>query len=247
MSRKFGLIGFPLQHSFSRVYHNERFARLGIDAVYDNYEISDIAFLRAIVDKDDELEGLNVTIPHKQSVIPLLDELDVTAQVVGAVNVIRIERCYDCVRMVGYNSDCMGFRKSLESLLSPYHTHALVLGTGGASKAVCATLDSLGLIVSKVSRTPKEGVLSYDALTPEVMALHKLIVNTTPLGMFPQIDTCPPIPYELLTPRHLCYDVVYNPEQTLFMTRAAKYGAAVCNGLKMLIEQADAACKIWNV
>ena len=247
MSRKFGLIGFPLQHSFSRAYHNERFARLGIDAVYNNYEISDIASLRAIVDADTELEGLNVTFPHKQSVIPLLDELDATAQAVGAVNVIAIERSDIGMRMVGYNSDCIGFRKSLETILKPSHTHALVLGTGGASKAVCAVLDSMGLTVSKVSRTPKDGELSYDALTPEVMAQHTLIVNTTPLGMFPHVDTCPPIPYELLTPRHLCYDVVYNPEQTLFMTRAAQHGSAVCNGLKMLIEQADAACKIWNV
>lgn len=246
MSRKFGLLGYPLQHSFSRGYHNERFARWGLDAVYDNYELSDLSQLRSIVERDKELEGLNVTIPYKQAVMPLLDNIDPVAQAIGAVNVIRIERTDDVVRMVGYNSDYIGFRNSIPPLLKSHHTHALVLGTGGASKAVCAALADMGIAVVRVSRTPRQGELGYDALTAEVMAQCTIVVNTTPLGMYPHVDACAPIPYELLTSRHLCYDVVYNPTTTLFMQRASQQGATVCNGLEMLYGQADAAWDIWN-
>lgn len=246
MSRKFGLLGFPLQHSFSRSYHNERFARWGIDAVYDNYELADLSQLRTIVETDDELEGLNVTIPHKQAVMPLLDEIDDKAQAIGAVNVIRIERCDDRVRMVGYNSDYTGFRNSLIPLLQPHHRRALVLGTGGASKAVCAALHDLNIATTSVSRTPGEGKISYEELSPEVMESHTLIVNATPLGMYPRVTDCAPIPYWHITPRHLCYDVVYNPQQTAFMQRCALQGATVCNGLQMLYGQADAAWEIWK-
>ena len=246
MSRKFGLLGYPLQHSFSRGYHNERFARWGLDAVYDNYELSDLSQLRSIVERDKELEGLNVTIPYKQAVMPLLNDIDPVAQAIGAVNVIRIERTDGVVRMVGYNSDYIGFRNSITPLLKPHHTHALVLGTGGASNAVCAALADMGIAVVRVSRTPRQGELGYDALTAEVMAQCTIVVNTTPLGMYPHVDVCAPIPYELLTSRHLCYDVVYNPTTTLFMQRASQYGATVCNGLEMLYGQADAAWDIWN-
>lgn len=246
MSRKFGLVGYPLQHSFSQAYHNERFARWGLDAVYVNYELSDISSLRNIVGADNELEGLNVTIPYKQAVMTLLDEIDVTAKTIGAVNVIRIERSVEGVRMIGYNSDYIGFRNSLSPLLQSSHTCALVLGTGGASKAVCAALQDMGLTVRLVSRTPQEGQLGYDALTAQVMAEHTVVVNTTPLGMYPHIDSCAPIPYDMLTHRHLCYDVVYNPAETLFMRQAASRGATVCNGLDMLYGQADAAWEIWN-
>ena len=246
MSRKFGLLGYPLQHSFSRGYHNERFARWGLDAVYENYELSDLSQLRSIVERDKELEGLNVTIPYKQAVMPLLDDIDPVAQAIGAVNVIRIERIDDAVRMVGYNSDYIGFRNSIAPLLKPHHIHALVLGTGGASKAVCAALADMGITVVRVSRTPRQGELGYDALTAEVMAQCTIVVNTTPLGMYPHVDACAPIPYELLTSRHLCYDVVYNPTTTLFMQRASQHGATVCNGLEMLYGQADVAWDIWN-
>ena len=247
MTRKFGLIGFPLRHSFSHIYHNERFARLGIDAVYSNYELEDIAMLRSLVEGDDCLEGLNVTIPYKQAVIPLLDALDTTAQAIGAVNVIKIMRDESGLRMVGYNSDYIGFRNSIEPLLQSHHKHALVLGTGGAAKAVTAALKDLGLEVAMVSRSQQNNAMSYQSLSPQVMEVYKVVVNATPLGMSPYTDTCPPIPYELLTPQHLCYDVVYNPEQTLFMQRAAQYGAVVCNGMNMLYGQADAACEIWNI
>jgi shikimate dehydrogenase len=246
MSRKFGLIGYPLGHSFSSKYHNARFERWGLDARYDNYELSDVALLRTLVNEQPELEGLNVTIPYKEKVITLLDAIDDAARAIGAVNVIRIERGGETVRMVGYNSDYIGFRNSITPLLQPHHTHALVLGTGGASKAVIAALSDLGLHVSVVSRTPREGMIGYDNLTPEMMAKHTVIVNATPLGMYPHVDECAPILYDAITQQHLCYDVVYNPEVTTFMQRALQHGAAVCNGIAMLHGQADAAWEIWN-
>ena len=243
---KFGLIGYPLGHSFSKNFFNQKFQSENIDAEYVNFEIPTIGELPNILLSNPDLVGLNVTIPYKQSIMPLLDDIDAVAQAIGAVNVIRIERSDDVVRMVGYNSDYIGFRNSITPLLKPHHTHALVLGTGGAAKAVCAALSDMGILVKRVSRTPREGELSYDNLTVDVIAQHTIVVNTTPLGMFPHVDACAPIPYELLTSRHLCYDVVYNPATTLFMKRASEQGATVCNGLAMLYGQADAAWDIWN-
>ena len=246
MREKYGLIGYPLGHSFSRQYHNERFERENIAAVYDNYELPDISLLPELVARETALRGLNVTIPYKQSVMTYLDAVDSVAQRVGAVNVIKIEREKNRVRMVGYNSDYTGFRNSLVPLLQPHHRHALVLGTGGASKAVCAALHDLNIATTSVSRTPGEGKISYEELSPEVMEAHTLIVNATPLGMYPRVTDCAPIPYWHITPRHLCYDVVYNPQQTAFMQRCALQGATVCNGLQMLYGQADAAWDIWK-
>ena len=246
MTRKFGLLGYPLGHSFSRGYHTERFARLGIDAVYDNYELADIEQLPTLIASVPELEGLNVTIPYKEAVLPFLDELDKTAQRIGAVNVIRIFRNGDKIKTIGYNSDYIGFVRSIEPLLQKHHTKALVLGTGGASKAVSAALQEMGLAVRLVSRRPSASQLSYDELTQETICSHTVIVNATPLGMYPDINSCPDIPYENLTKKHLCYDVVYNPEETLFMRRAAIQGAVVSNGMQMLYGQADAAWEIWN-
>lgn len=246
MSKVYGLIGFPLGHSFSQVYHNERFAQMGIDARYEMFEMPSVDNLREMVAKHTSLMGLNVTIPHKERVIAQLDALDDSAREIGAVNVIDIERTDTSVRMVGYNTDYVGFRDSIKPMLQPHHTHALVLGTGGASKAVVVALKHLGVEVCSVSRTPANGQLGYEDLTPEVIARHTIIVNTTPLGMYPNVDACVPIPYQWLTPQHLCYDVVYNPEETTFMRRSAVLGATVCNGLKMLYGQADAAWEIWN-
>lgn len=246
MREKYGLIGYPLGHSFSRQYHNERFERENIAAVYDNYELPDISLLPELVARETALRGLNVTIPYKQSVITYLDAIDNVAQHIGAVNVIKIERDNNCVRMVGYNSDYTGFRNSLVPLLQPHHRRALVLGTGGASKAVCAALHDLNIATTSVSRTPGEGKIGYEELSPEVMKAHTLIVNATPLGMYPRVTDCAPIPYWHITPRHLCYDVVYNPQQTAFMQRCALQGATVCNGLQMLYGQADAAWEIWK-
>jgi shikimate dehydrogenase len=246
MSKVYGLIGFPLGHSFSQVYHNKRFAQMGIDARYEMFEMPSVDNLREMVAQHTSLMGLNVTIPHQERVIAQLDALDDSAREIGAVNVIDIERTDTSVRMVGYNTDYVGFRDSIKPMLQPHHTHALVLGTGGASKAVVVALKHLGVEVCSVSRTPANGQLGYEDLTPEVIARHTIIVNTTPLGMYPHVDACAPIPYQWLTPQHLCYDVVYNPEETTFMRRSAGQGATVCNGLKMLYGQADAAWEIWN-
>lgn len=239
---KYGIIGYPLGHSFSRGFFTEKFAREGIDAQYLNFEIPDVAMLRDVLRDNPELRGLNVTLPHKQAVIPLLDEMSDEAREIGAVNVIRIRDG----RLRGYNSDIIGFSESIKPLLKPHHTKALVLGTGGASKAICVGLTRLGLEWTYVSRTPREGMITYDALTPEVMAEYTVIVNCSPVGMYPKVDAAPAIPYECLTPRHLLFDLVYNPEDTLFMQKGRAHGATVKNGLEMLHLQAIASWRFWN-
>lgn len=247
MTRKFGLIGYPLGHSFSRQYHNERFSRLGIDAIYNNYELPDIALLPQLIASDSSIEGFNVTIPYKEAVIPYLDEMDDAARAIGAVNVIRIVRDGGQARLTGYNSDYTGFARSFATLAAGRRPEkALVLGTGGASKAIAAALQDMNIVVRKVSRHPAAGQLSYGDLTPAVMAAHTVIVNATPLGMYPATEACPPIPYELITPAHICYDAIYNPSETTFMKLAARQGATVSNGMQMLYGQADAAWEIWN-
>lgn len=246
MANKYGLIGYPLGHSFSRQYHNERFVRDGVDAVYCNYELTEISQLPELIAHEKSLRGLNVTTPYKQAVIPYLDTLDDTARRIGAVNVIRIERSSNVVRTMGFNSDYTGFRNSLTPLLQSHHKKAIVLGSGGASKAVCAALCDMNIAVTLVSRTEGNNRLQYEQLDADIMATHTIVVNTTPLGMHPHTDKYPPIPYPYITPRHLCYDLVYNPSYTMFMQLCAEQGATVCNGLKMLHEQADAAWDIWN-
>lgn len=245
---KYGLIGYPLGHSFSRGYFNEKFKAEGIDAEYLNFEIPTIDDFIEVVESNPDLKGLNVTIPYKEQVINYLDELAPDARQIGAVNVIQIIRQpKGKVKLVGHNSDVIGFTQSIEPLLKPHHHKALVLGTGGASKAVFHGLKSLGIEPTYVSRTPKDpSYLTYSQLTPEVMAGHTVIVNTTPLGMYPKADACPDIPYDLLTADHLLYDVVYNPDETLFMKRGQAQGATVKNGLEMLLLQAFAAWEIWN-
>lgn len=246
--QKYGLIGYPLGHSFSKNYFNQKFESENIDATYLNFEIPNIKDLKTVLKDNPELNGLNVTIPYKEQVINYLDELAPDARQIGAVNVIQIIRQpKGKVKLVGHNSDVIGFTQSIDPLLKPHHHKALVLGTGGASKAVFHGLKSLGIEPTYVSRTPKDpSYLTYSQLTPEVMAGHTVIVNTTPLGMYPKTDTCPDIPYELLTTDHLLYDVVYNPAETLFMKRGQAQGATVKNGLEMLLLQAFAAWEIWN-
>lgn len=246
MKKLYGLIGCRLGHSFSRQYHNARFEQEGIDAEYCNYELPEIALLTELVQSSPALMGLNVTIPYKECVMLYLDEVDDIAQRIGAVNVIKIYRQNNKVRMVGYNSDYIGFRNSIIPLLQPQHTHALVLGSGGASKAVSTALRDMGISIQIVSRTPQNDEIGYSDLTANVISRHKIILNTTPLGMYPRVEECAPIPYNFLTEEHLCYDVVYNPEETMFMKRASEFGACVCNGMKMLHGQADAAWEIWN-
>lgn len=246
--QKYGLIGYPLKHSFSIGYFNEKFEAENIDAQYVNFEIPDIRDFMEVIEENPNLYGLNVTIPYKEQVIPYLDELDKDTAKIGAVNVIKIIRLpKGKVKLVGYNSDIIGFTQSIEPLLQPHHTKALILGTGGASKAVFHGLDNLGIKATFVSRTKKsDDILTYRELTPEIMQEHTVIVNTTPLGMYPKVDFCPDIPYEQLTPNHLLYDLLYNPNETLFMKKGKEKGAVVKNGLEMLLLQAFASWEIWN-
>ncbi len=235
--RHFGIIGFPLLHSFSAKYFNERFATEKIEAEYSLYPMKELTNER-MNDLLNSLDGMNVTMPYKQAIIPYLEQLDETAEAVGAVNVVH--------KRVGYNTDCIGFMESIRPLLGENDHKALVLGTGGASKAVCYGLKKLGLSPTLVSRTPKEGMLGYDQLTEELMNKYTVIVNCTPLGMAPEENTYPAIPYEWISARHLLFDCVYNPEETLFLQKGKAQGARIKNGMEMLFGQAKAAWKIWN-
>lgn len=244
----YGLIGKWLGHSFSMDFFNQKFIAEEIDAQYINFELEDIGDLMSIVSEYSNLNGLNVTTPFKEKVIPFMDELDESAIKVGAVNVIKIikgEKA-DVLRLVGYNSDMMGFKNSIEPLISNDMTSALVLGTGGASKAVVAALRELGVDVALVSRQKKASTITYEELTRQMIHDHKIIVNTTPLGTYPRVNECPAIPYRFLTPSHLCYDLVYNPSETAFMKQAAQRGAQVKNGLEMLLLQAFESYRIWT-
>ncbi len=235
--RHYGIIGFPLLHSFSAKYFNEKFATEKIDAEYSLYPLKELTEER-IKELLDTLDGMNVTMPYKQVIIPYLDRLDETARAVGAVNVVH--------NKVGYNTDCIGFMNSIRPLLRKSDRKALVLGTGGASKAVCYGLSKLGISPTLVSRTPKEGMLGYNQLTEEVMHDYTVIINCTPLGMAPEENTCPDIPYQWITARHLLFDCVYNPEETVFLHKGKAQGATIRNGMEMLTGQAKAAWKIWN-
>ena len=244
--RKYGLIGYPLGHSFSKNFFNEKFHSESIDAEYVNFEIPAIKELPSVLLANPNLVGLNVTIPYKEQVISYLDELDKDAAAIGAVNVIKIVNQKGKTKLIGYNSDVIGFTQSIEPLLEPQHKKALILGTGGASKAVDYGLRKLGLECKFVSRTPREGMLTYEELTPEIMDEYKVIVNCTPVGMYPHADQYPNIPYECLTPNHMLYDLLYNRDTTLFMKKGADKGAVVKNGLEMLLLQAFGAWDIWN-
>lgn len=242
----YGLIGFPLTHSFSQNFFNQKFEAEGIIAKYLNFELPDIGDLMEVVSEYPTLSGLNVTIPYKEQVMQYLDDIDAEAAKIGAVNVIKIIRSKGDLKFKGYNSDIIGFTDSIAPLLNPARKKALVLGTGGASKAVVRSLENLGVVPTLVSRTAREGVITYADITPEIMADNLVIVNTTPLGMYPHVDECPDIPYQYLTKEHLCYDLLYNPDITLFMQKAAQQGAETKNGLEMLLLQAFASWNIWN-
>jgi shikimate dehydrogenase len=242
--RHFGLIGFPLSHSFSKGYFAAKFEKEGItDAVYDTYPIPEIGEFPNLTQKIEGLVGLNVTIPYKEQVIPFLDELHPAAAAMGAVNTILFKNG----KSKGFNTDVYGFQKSLEPLLKAHHTHALVLGTGGASKAVVYALNELGISWKYVSRTGNETQLSYQDLTPEIIAQHTLIINTSPVGMYPNVSDCPEIPYDAIGSQHLLYDLVYNPAETLFLTKGKAQGAEIKNGLEMLHLQAERAWEIWSL
>lgn len=243
---KYGLIGYPLKHSFSIGFFNEKFKSENIDAEYINFEIPSIDRLPEILEENPELKGFNITIPYKEKIIPYLDQIDKDALAIGAINVVKVVRQKNKSKLIGFNSDIIGFTQSIEPLLEETHQKALILGTGGAAKAIFQGLKNLGIESKFVSRQKQSGMLTYEELTPEIMEEYKVIVNCTPVGMYPNVDTCPDIPYEHLTPNHLLYDLLYNPDITLFMRKGARQGAIVKNGLEMLLLQAFATWDIWK-
>ena len=244
---KYGLIGFPLGHSFSISYFNQKFHDEDIDAVYENFEIPNIDNLSEVLDSNPELRGLNVTIPYKEKVLPFLDSISPEARAIGAVNVIRVTHQGKDIKLKGYNSDVIGFTKSIEPMLDKkWHKKALVLGTGGASKAIDYGLRNLGLETVFVSRYEKEGTIRYQDITPEVIKEYNVIVNCTPIGMYPKTEECPLLPYEAMDSHTILYDLIYNPDETLFMKRGAQYGAQAKNGLEMLLLQAFASWEFWH-
>ncbi|MCL1937945.1 MAG: shikimate dehydrogenase [Candidatus Azobacteroides sp.] len=245
---QYGLIGYPLKHSFSKDFFNDKFEAEKIDAEYINFEISSIKELKSIIQDYPDLKGLNVTIPYKEQILPYLNRLSDNAQQIGAVNVVKIDRNKSKIKLMGYNSDIIGFKESIETLLRayPYHQRALILGTGGSAKAVYYGLSQLGITSIYVSRTKSsEKILTYEELTQQVMTEHTIIVNCTPVGMWPKINERPDIPYQWLTEKHLLYDLLYNPNETLFMQSGKECGATVKNGLEMLLLQAFATWDIW--
>lgn len=244
--RTFGLIGYPLGHSFSVAYFTRKFREEGIGAIYRNFPLEDISEFEQLIRGAPELAGLNVTVPYKEKVVPYLDALGVTARSIRAVNTICICRREERMALIGHNTDIAGFRQSLEEHLGPQHDAALVLGTGGSSRAVRYVLNELGIPFKPVSRSRGEGVLGYDELDGHTVLNHRLIINTTPLGMHPHVDSLPGIPYDAVTPGHLLFDLVYNPEKTRFLAMGEKQGAAIVNGYDMLVYQAEASWKIWN-
>jgi len=244
---KYGLIGYPLGHSFSISYFNQMFQDEGIDAVYENFEIPTIDALPEVLDSNPNLRGLNVTIPYKEKVLPFLDSVSPEARAIGAVNVIRVTHEGNNVKLKGYNSDVIGFTKSIESMLDKkWHKKALILGTGGASKAIDYGLRNLGLETVFVSRYERPGTIQYSTITPEVIQEYNVVVNCTPMGMYPKTEVCPLLPYEAMDQHTILYDLIYNPDETKFMKLGKKYGAQTKNGLEMLLLQAFASWEFWH-
>jgi len=245
--KTYGLIGYPLSHSFSKKYFTEKFLNEGIsDHQYELFPIENINALPNLLAENPTLKGLNVTIPHKVNVLCYLNEVDEAAERIGAVNCIAISTFEGENYLKGYNTDAYGFEESLKPLLSPLHNKALVFGDGGAAKAVKYVLEKLGIEYLVVVRKPTSGAILYQDVTPEILAKHKLLINTTPLGMSPNVDTFPEIAYVVIGKDHLAYDLVYNPLETAFLTKAAQQGAQIKNGLEMLHKQAEKAWAIWN-
>lgn len=241
--KRFGLLGCNIDYSFSKVYFTEKFAcEKRVQHSYENFDLPNLNGFGELL-KTPNIKGMNVTIPYKQEVMPFLDELDEVAAEIGAVNTI-VFRADGTTK--GYNTDYIGFQNSISPLLPENTTAALVLGTGGASKAIVYTLNKMGISTQYVSRKSSKNAISYDKLTPEIINSHKLIVNTTPLGTFPEVAQKPTIDYSHLTANHVLYDLIYNPAETAFMKEGLKRGAKVCNGKNMLVGQAEAAWKLWN-
>lgn len=241
--KQYGLIGYPLGHSLSKKYFEEKFAKEHLqDCSFELFPIEKIEVFKEIIDSNQNLKGLAVTIPYKEVVLTLLTEISDAAKEIGAVNCIKIID----KKTIGYNTDVIGFEKSLLPLLKPHHTKALVLGTGGASKAVQFVLKKLNICFLLVSRIKANASVTYESISPEIIQTHTLIINTTPLGMTPNEEGFADIPYYLLTPKHLLYDLIYKPEKTLFLQKGEEQGSVIKNGFEMLILQAEENWKFWN-
>jgi shikimate dehydrogenase len=246
--RKFGLIGFPLTHSFSKKFFTAKFENENIaDCKYELYSIAEIREMMDLIEREPSLCGLNVTIPHKLNVMPFLNEIDNAAKEIGAVNCIAINQTNGTPILKGYNTDAYGFEESLKPLLHHGHQKALIFGNGGAAKAVEYVLKQLNIPYLIVVRNPAPNTILYSAISKEILEEYKLLINTTPLGMLPNLDSFPPIPYQFLDQSHLAYDLVYNPEETAFLTKAKAQGAKIKNGLEMLHLQAERSWDIWNM
>lgn len=243
----YGIVGNPLVQSFSPNFFNEKFKIENIDAQYLKFEISDISLFPDVIQSNPNLKGLNVTIPYKEKIIPFLDELEDQAKEIGAINVVKVSKIGGRTKLIGFNSDLIGFQNSIFPLINKIiHKHALILGTGGASKAVAKGLENLGIDYCFVSRTPKEDQLSYDNLDKEILGRYTVIINASPIGTFPKVEDAPSIPYQYINSKHLLYDLVYNPAETKFLNLGKLQGATIKNGAEMLKLQALAAWEIWN-
>lgn len=245
--KKYGLIGYPLSHSFSKKHFTEKFVQEHIDnCEYELYPIENADLFPGLISSDEEICGINVTIPYKVDILAYVKELDDAAAKIGAVNCIDIRRENGKVIYKGYNTDAYGFEASLKPFLKEHHTKAIIFGDGGAAKAIKYVLDKLEISFLIVTRKPSDNSILYEELNEELLKEHTVLINTTPLGMSPNADTFPEIPYEFITEKHLAYDLVYNPELTQFLAKAQAGGAAVKNGLEMLYLQAERSWDIWN-
>lgn len=241
---KFGLIGKDIDYSFSRSYFAQKFEAQHLPYTYDNFDLDEISEFPELLKDNPEIVGLNVTIPYKEQIIPYLDTLSKKAKKIGAVNTVRIS---SNGKLKGFNTDCYGFKNAIKPHLKKRHKTALILGTGGASKAIAFALKNLNIDVDYVSRTiKKQAKFTYETLTSEIINKHKIIINCTPVGTFPNVDECPNIPYTGISKRHLLFDLIYNPAETKFLNKGKQNGATICNGLPMLELQAEKAWEIWN-
>ncbi len=243
LQHRFGLIGKNISYSFSKRYFIQKFKELGLDNYsYENYDFQNIEEFKSLISSNSNIKGCNVTIPYKESIIQFLNEIDSKAEKIGAVNTIKFTN----KGTIGYNTDAYGFQKSIEPHLKKHHTNALILGTGGASKAVKYVLEEMGIICVYVSRKPLKNQIGYTDLDEKIIKKHTVIINCTPLGTYPNVNLKPDIPYLYITKSHLLFDLIYNPNKTAFLSAGEEYGACICNGQDMLENQAEEAWRIWN-
>jgi shikimate dehydrogenase len=241
---RLGLIGKDISYSFSKSYFSNKFEAQQLPFTYENFDLKHISEFKQLFTQNHDIIGFNVTIPYKEAIIPYLSVLNKKARKIGAVNTITIDKEG---QLKGYNTDCYGFKKAITPFLKSHHRKALILGTGGASKAIAYTLKKLDITFEYVSRTKKSGVkYTYKTLTSEILSGHTIVINCTPIGTYPNVSDCPDIPYDAITNKHLLYDLIYNPTQTKFLKLGISKGAKTCNGLKMLEYQAEKAWEIWN-